>query len=59
MLFEFLLIFLFCFVELEKKLKNNEQQMQKQRLELDELKENITVVRDEIREQVRKYSNCV
>ncbi|XP_056896731.1 laminin subunit beta-2 isoform X1 [Takifugu flavidus] len=44
---------------LEKKLKNNEQQMQKQRLELDELKENVTVVRDEIREQVRKYSNCL
>lgn len=33
--------------------------MQKQRLELDELKENVTVVRDEIREQVQKYSNCV
>lgn len=47
------------FVGLEKKLKNNEQQMQKQRLELDELKENVTVVRDEIREQVRKYSNCL
>lgn len=44
---------------LEKRFKNNEQRMQKQRLELDELKENATVVRDEIREQVQKYSNCV
>lgn len=45
--------------ELEKKFKSNEQRMQKQRMELDELKENATVVRDEIREQVQKYSNCV
>ncbi|XP_034394038.1 laminin subunit beta-2 [Cyclopterus lumpus] len=45
--------------KLEKKFKSNEQRMQKQRLELDELKENATVVRDEIRDQVQKYSNCV
>lgn len=45
--------------KLEKKFKNNEQRMQKQRMELDELKENATVVRDDIREQVQKYSNCV
>lgn len=45
--------------KLEKKFKINEQQMQKQRTELDELKENATLVRDEIREQVQKYSNCV
>lgn len=46
------------FAELERKFKTNEQQMQKQRMELNELKENVTVVRDEIREQVRKYGNC-
>ncbi|KAK9515757.1 hypothetical protein VZT92_026376 [Zoarces viviparus] len=45
--------------KLEKKFKSNEQRMQKQRMELDELKENATVVRDEIRDQVQKYSNCV
>ena len=45
--------------ELEKKLKNNKQRMERQGLELDELKENATVVRDEIRDQVHKYSNCV
>ncbi|TNN38678.1 Laminin subunit beta-2 [Liparis tanakae] len=45
--------------KLEKKFRSNEQRMQKQRLELDELKENATVVRDEIRDQVQKYSNCV
>ncbi|XP_069025233.1 laminin subunit beta-1 [Embiotoca jacksoni] len=44
--------------KLEKKFKNNEQRMQKQRMELDELKENATVVRDKIREQVQKYSSC-
>uniref|UniRef100_A0A8D2ZRP9 Laminin, beta 2-like n=1 Tax=Scophthalmus maximus TaxID=52904 RepID=A0A8D2ZRP9_SCOMX len=45
--------------KLEKKFKTNERRMQRQRVELDELKENATVVRDEIREQVQKYSNCV
>ncbi|XP_035015327.1 laminin subunit beta-2 [Hippoglossus stenolepis] len=45
--------------KLEKKLKNNKQRMERQGLELDELKENATVVRDEIRDQVQKYSNCV
>lgn len=45
--------------ELEKKFKNNEQRMQRQRTELDELRVNATQVRDEIREQVQKYSNCV
>ncbi|XP_034074333.1 laminin subunit beta-2 [Gymnodraco acuticeps] len=45
--------------KLEKKFKSNEQRMQRQRTELDELKENATVVRDEIRVQVQKYSNCV
>ncbi|CAN9515951.1 unnamed protein product [Ophioblennius macclurei] len=44
--------------KLEKKFRNNELQMEKQRLELDELRENATVVRDEIRDQVQKYSNC-
>ncbi|TKS77036.1 Laminin subunit beta-1 [Collichthys lucidus] len=39
--------------KLEKKFRNNEQKMQKQRMELDELKENATMVRDEIREQVQ------
>uniref|UniRef100_A0A8C2ZAT6 Laminin, beta 2-like n=1 Tax=Cyclopterus lumpus TaxID=8103 RepID=A0A8C2ZAT6_CYCLU len=52
-------VLLSVFAELEKKFKSNEQRMQKQRLELDELKENATVVRDEIRDQVQKYSNCV
>lgn len=46
------------FAELERKFKSNEQRMQMQRTELDELKENATVVRDEIREQMQKYSNC-
>lgn len=47
------------FAELERRFRSNEQQMQKQRVELDGLKENVTLVRDEIREQVQKYSNCV
>uniref|UniRef100_A0A3Q3VKW8 Uncharacterized protein n=1 Tax=Mola mola TaxID=94237 RepID=A0A3Q3VKW8_MOLML len=45
--------------KLEKKFKNNEQRMQRQRTELDELSKNATLVRNEIREQVQKYSNCV
>ncbi|XP_041655654.1 laminin subunit beta-2 [Cheilinus undulatus] len=45
--------------KLEKKFRSNEQRMQRQRTELDQLKENATLVRDEIREQVQKYSNCV
>ncbi|XP_078110423.1 laminin subunit beta-1 [Sander vitreus] len=45
--------------KLEKRFKSNEQRMQKQRMELDELKQNATLVRDDIREQVQKYSNCV
>ncbi|XP_060930658.1 laminin subunit beta-2 [Limanda limanda] len=44
---------------LEKKLKNNKQRMERQGVELDELKENATVVRDQIRDQVQKYSTCV
>ncbi|XP_041860156.1 laminin subunit beta-1 [Melanotaenia boesemani] len=44
--------------ELEKKFKNNEQRMQKLRDELDSLKQNATMVQNEIREQVQKYSNC-
>ncbi|XP_071783632.2 laminin subunit beta-1 isoform X1 [Centroberyx gerrardi] len=44
--------------KLEKKFKSNEQRMQKQRDELAELEKNATVVREEIREQVHKYSNC-
>uniref|UniRef100_H3CA06 Laminin, beta 2-like n=1 Tax=Tetraodon nigroviridis TaxID=99883 RepID=H3CA06_TETNG len=43
---------------LERKFRSNEQQLQKQRVELDELKENVTLVRDEIRKQVQKYSSC-
>ncbi|KAG7235214.1 hypothetical protein INR49_030617, partial [Caranx melampygus] len=45
--------------KLEKKFRSNERRMQRQRMELDELRENATVVRDEIREQVQKYSNCL
>lgn len=45
--------------ELEKRFKKNERQMQKQRTQLDELRENATVVRDEIRKQVHEYSSCV
>lgn len=44
--------------ELEKKFRNNEQRLQKQRIELEELKGNATFVRDEIRDQVQKYSDC-
>ncbi|XP_037334341.2 laminin subunit beta-2 [Pungitius pungitius] len=44
--------------KLEKKFKSNEERMEKQRMELDQLKDNATVVRDEIRAQVQKYSNC-
>uniref|UniRef100_A0A3Q2XNE3 Laminin, beta 2-like n=1 Tax=Hippocampus comes TaxID=109280 RepID=A0A3Q2XNE3_HIPCM len=44
--------------KLEKKFKNNEQRMQQQRTELDELKENATLVRDVIRDQVQKYGSC-
>lgn len=44
--------------KLEKKFKSNEQRMQRQRTELDQLKDNATQVRDEIWEQVQKYSNC-
>ncbi|XP_061621813.1 laminin subunit beta-2 [Phyllopteryx taeniolatus] len=44
--------------KLEKKFKSNEQRMQQQRAELDELKENATLVRDVIRDQVQKYSSC-
>lgn len=54
-----LILTLWCIAELEKKFKNNEQRMQRQRTELDELRVNATQVRDEIREQVQKYSNCV
>uniref|UniRef100_A0A3B3Z8Y5 Uncharacterized protein n=1 Tax=Periophthalmus magnuspinnatus TaxID=409849 RepID=A0A3B3Z8Y5_9GOBI len=45
--------------KLEKKFRNNEQKMQRQRSELEELRGNVTFVRDEIRDQVQKYSNCV
>nr|XP_061780709.1 laminin subunit beta-2-like [Nerophis lumbriciformis]XP_061780717.1 laminin subunit beta-2-like [Nerophis lumbriciformis] len=45
--------------KLEKKFKSNEQRLHKQRMELDQLKENATLVRDDIREQVQKYSSCV
>uniref|UniRef100_A0A3Q3JUR0 Laminin, beta 2-like n=1 Tax=Monopterus albus TaxID=43700 RepID=A0A3Q3JUR0_MONAL len=44
---------------LEQKLKQNEQRMLEQQMELDGLKENVTVIRDKIREQVQKYSNCL
>ncbi|KAM8864103.1 laminin subunit beta-1 isoform 4-T6 [Spinachia spinachia] len=44
--------------KLEKKFKSNEERMKKQRMELDQLKDKATVVRDEIRAQVQKYSNC-
>lgn len=44
--------------KLEKKFRNNEQRLQKQRIELEELKGNATFVRDEIRDQVQKYSDC-
>lgn len=45
--------------ELENRFKNNEQRIQRQRVVLDQLKENATMVRDEIREQVQKYSSCL
>ncbi|XP_037130494.1 laminin subunit beta-2 [Syngnathus acus] len=44
--------------QLEKKFKSNEQRMQEQRTELDELKENATLVRDVIRNQVQNYGSC-
>ncbi|XP_076019504.1 laminin subunit beta-1 [Genypterus blacodes] len=44
--------------KLEKKFRNNEQRMQRQRDELTELERNATLVREEIRDQVHKYSNC-
>lgn len=45
--------------ELEKMFKNNEMRMEKQRIELDELKDNATSVRDEIRDRVQKYNTCL
>ncbi|XP_072309145.1 laminin subunit beta-2-like, partial [Eucyclogobius newberryi] len=44
--------------KLEKKFRSNEQKLQRQRSELDQLRGNVTFVRDEIRNQVQKYSNC-
>lgn len=44
--------------KLERKFRNNEQRMQEQREELEQLERNATDVREEIREQVHKYSNC-
>ncbi|KAM6924939.1 laminin subunit beta-1 [Xenentodon cancila] len=44
--------------KLQERFRTNERRMQKQREELDNLKQNVTVVRDAIREQVQKYSNC-
>ncbi|XP_062248507.1 laminin subunit beta-1 [Platichthys flesus] len=44
---------------LEKTLKNNKLRMEEQGVELDKLKENATLVRDQIRDQVQKYSTCV
>ncbi|KAM6977412.1 laminin subunit beta-1 [Aplochiton taeniatus] len=44
--------------KLERKFKNNEQRMQRQRDELAELERNASDVREVIREQVQKYSNC-
>ncbi|XP_077371311.1 laminin subunit beta-1 isoform X3 [Festucalex cinctus] len=44
--------------KLEKKFRSNEERMQQQRTELDELKENATLVRDVIRDQVQKYGSC-
>lgn len=44
--------------KLEKRFKNNEKQMEKLRDELDNLRQNATVVRDKIREEVQKYSSC-
>uniref|UniRef100_A0AAV2M1Q1 Laminin subunit beta-2-like n=1 Tax=Knipowitschia caucasica TaxID=637954 RepID=A0AAV2M1Q1_KNICA len=43
--------------KLEKKFRSNEQKLQRQRSELDELRGNVTFVRDEIRNQVQKYSH--
>ncbi|XP_058498691.1 laminin subunit beta-2 [Solea solea] len=45
--------------KLEKKLKKNEQWMQSKHVALEELRKNATLLRDDIREQVQKYSNCV
>lgn len=47
-----------CFAELEKKFKTNEQRMQQQRTELDELHQNATQVHNKIRDQVKTYSSC-
>lgn len=44
--------------ELEKKLKSNEERMERQHMELDDLKNNVTAVRDEIRKQVQYFSTC-
>ncbi|XP_061592831.1 laminin subunit beta-2 [Cololabis saira] len=44
--------------KLQQRFRSNEERMQRQREELDDLKRNVTVVRDAIREQVQKYSNC-
>lgn len=45
-------------LELGEVLKSNEERMQKQLDELEHLKQNATVVRDEIQKQVREYSTC-
>ncbi|XP_047459285.1 laminin subunit beta-2 isoform X2 [Mugil cephalus] len=44
---------------LQKRFHGNEENMARQRMELDELRENVTSVRNFIQEQVKKYSNCV
>ncbi|XP_037540958.1 laminin subunit beta-1 [Nematolebias whitei] len=44
--------------DLEQKFKNNEDRMQKQRIELDGLQYNATLVRDSIRGELQKYTNC-
>ncbi|KAM9750902.1 laminin subunit beta-1 isoform 1-T2 [Menidia menidia] len=44
---------------LEKLLLSNEQRMQDLQEELEGLTQNATTVRDQIREHVQKYSNCV
>ncbi|XP_031421824.1 laminin subunit beta-1 [Clupea harengus] len=43
---------------LEKKFKRNERKMQEQRNELTELERNVTKVREHIREQAQRYSQC-
>ncbi|KAJ8393455.1 hypothetical protein AAFF_G00059280 [Aldrovandia affinis] len=45
--------------KLEKKFRQNERKMNDQRQQLAELEQNVTSVRDSLRESAKAYSNCV